>query len=354
MLIVTIANFFAIFLTFAGKLVRKEKIFFFIAIIFLIIFYSIRTDYGNDIPVYMEMFREISRYSLSNLPSLEIEWEPGWVVLNLLFAPFGWQTFLFFLTSIQFLTIYWLISKYVNSRYIWIIFAFYVLNANLLLTDLSMLRQALAMHIVAWSIPWILKNKFFKAGLLILLATTMHTSAYAAFILLLFPLIKNLSPKILATGFLIIFFCVYVSSNFVSNVFQFAFQSETFERYEAYSKNVSINGGIGLGVLLYIITAFSLLFIYTVKGKSLFFNYVFSLFVLTIPFSYVIPSVARIGLYFNLIGIVSLQNLLFQRKNILGLILLIMLFGFIIISYFNFFESPVWKPHFSIYHTIFD
>lgn len=352
MVIVTFANFIAIFIALAGRLIRKERISFLIAIIFLILFYSIRTDYGNDLPTYMESFEKLSNFQLSYVNDNDDRYEPGWLTLNILFAPFGWQAFITFLTIIQFGTIYWLITKYVNAKYFWLIFALYVLNSNLLLTDLSMLRQALAMHIVTWSIPLILDKKFFKAGIIILGASTIHTSAYAALLLLFFSLIKNINAKVIVICFLSIFVLLTAAESLVGDVLKIVFHSENFERYDYYSGD-KVEGGMGLGVMLRVVICAWLLLNYSKTKESLFFNYAYALCVLTIPFSLSVQMIARIGMYFDLIGIVALQNLM-DKKQIVSIIFLMILFYISFLGYFAFFEIPIWKPYFSVYNTIFD
>ncbi len=65
------------------------------------------------------------------------------MILNYLFVPFGWQSFITFLTIIQFGTVYWFINKYSDTKYMWIVFALYVLSSELMLVSLSMLRRRL-------------------------------------------------------------------------------------------------------------------------------------------------------------------------------------------------------------------
>lgn len=353
MIIVTFANFFAIFIALAGRLIRKERISFLIAIIFLILFYSIRTDYGNDLPAYMESFEKLSNFQLSDVNDNDDRYEPGWITLNILFAPFGWQAFITFLTIIQFGTIYWLITKYVNAKYFWLIFALYVLNSNLLLTDLSMLRQALAMHIVTWSIPLVIDKKLVKAVFIILVATTIHTSAFACLFIVAFNLIKNINPRIFWGVFLCLFIILSVAQTLTGDILKLVLQSQSFEKYDVY-EGYKQESGTGLGILLQLLICSWLLWRYSDVRIPFFFNYVYALFVLMMPFSQSIPMIGRIGMYFNLISIVSLQYLASLKKDIIGFGLLLCLLYLSFSGYFGFFESPVWKDAFSKYNTIFD
>ena len=119
MLTVTIANFIAIILAASGRLFRKEKTMLLVAAIVLTLFYSVRTDYGSDIPAYKYLFDMVSSASFSDLLGIQERTEPGWMILNYLFVPLGWQSFITFLTIIQFGTVYWLINKYSDTKYTW-------------------------------------------------------------------------------------------------------------------------------------------------------------------------------------------------------------------------------------------
>lgn len=353
MFIVTLANFFAIILSFVGRLVKKEKLCFLLATTFLILFYSIRTDYGNDISGYMRTFERISTFSSTDVKESEERMEIGWIVINYLFQPFGWQIFIMSLTSVQFGTVYWLINKYASKSYYWIIFGLYVFNANLLLTDLSMLRQALAMHISCWSIPFVLNKKYLKSILVIFGASLFHTSAYAVLAVLFLPSLYKLRPKVIVILFLIIFISLTVAESIVGDMIKLVLASETFEKYSDYEAENSLSG-TGLGVILQVLICMWLVLKYGKTKQSMFFNLTMCLAILMIPFSRSITMIGRVAMYFNLISIVSFQSLTNYRKDFIGVSLLLMYLYVMIIGYFAFFESSVWKPYFSIYHTIFE
>ena len=307
MLIVTIANFFAILIAFWGRILRKEKLYFLIAIIFLICFYSIRTDYGNDFSGYEEIFERTNLYNFANIEDNGDQIEIGWKVLNLIFAPFGFQALIAFLTIIQFFTIYWLISKYAHKTNYWVILALYVLNSNLLLTDLSMLRQALAMHICCWSIPFILNPKFIKSVIIIFLATTFHSSAFVAFLLLVIPFLFRIKPRIIIIVFVSLFCVLMILESVVGDILQLVFANEQFEKYQNY-ENDKVIAGSGLGILFQLGLCVWLLFRHNNNPQNSFFNISLCIGVLTIPFAFSVQMFSRIGMYFNLIGLISYNS----------------------------------------------
>lgn len=353
MLTVTIANFIAIILAASGRLFRKEKTMLLVAAIVLTLFYSVRTDYGNDIPAYRYLFDMLSSASFSDLFGIQERTEPGWMILNYLFVPLGWQSFITFLTIIQFGTVYWLINKYSDTKYMWIVFALYVLSSELMLVSLSMLRQALAMHIVAWSIPLILNRRVIISFLIILLATTMHTSAYAAFPLIVLPYLCGLRKTFLTVSFIIVFVSFMIAEALVDDILNMVLESDTFERYSIYADNEHAFGS-GLSVMLYFVSAVWLLYWHHGSKTNTFFILNNAIAVSLIPFVYSIPLVARVSYYFKLYSLVILPLLFFKKGDFVGKFIFCVIVYIIVSGYFNFFEDPVWKQAFSTYYTIFD
>ena len=349
--VVTFVNFMSIFFLVFGRIIRQEKNTFIIITIVLTLFYSIRTDYGSDIPAYINIFQNISYSSFSNLFNPNEHLEPGWIFLNWFFKPIGWQFFLFILTAIQFFTIYFIITRYTEKKYYWIVFSIYILNCNLLLTDLSMIRQALAMHITAWSIPFIIEKKYLKTILILFAATTIHTSAYVSFLLIPLPFLKNKDNRIITAVCLAVFIFFYIVEKYTGTILSAILNTDTFERYDIYE--IEAKKGSGLGILLWLLTGIWLSLKYYNKNNY-FFILVYWLYIITIPFSITISLVGRIGMYFMLISIVCYQNLTKIKKDAVGFILLLGTLYLNISGYFGFFNSPIWKESYAIYHTILD
>lgn len=355
MITVTIANFLAVFITLLGRIIKRPRTAFWIAVVCLVCFYGIRTDYGNDIPGYIHNFERISQYSYSEILDNNERFEPGWLVLNVFFAPFGWQIFVSFLTIIQIGSISWLISKYVKPQYYWLIFLFFVFNANLLMTGLSMLRQSLAMSIVLLTIPFILRKKYILSVSLIMLATTMHTSAYCTFILILFPWLSKFNWKALSVGISLLFLLFKVADLLVGGILNFVLDFSTFEVYETYAHDENIEkSSSGLFAFFLIIVCIYNLYNARNNITMKLFSLMLGLSATLTPFATVIPAIGRIQLYFILPGIISYSQLPEGKLKIIGCFLLLVLMYVTISGYFAFFESPVWKYAFGTYHTILD
>lgn len=349
--IVTFINFLSIIILAFGRIVRQEKKTFLIITIILTLFYGIRTDYGSDIPSYKNIFQNISFSSFHNLFDLNEHLEAGWIILNWIFSLLGWQFFLFFVTAIQFFTIYFLITRYTEKKHYWIVFALYVLNCNLLLTDLSMIRQALAMHITIWSIPFILKKKYIKTILLLFAATTIHTSAFISFLLIPLPFLKNKDNRFITAICLVLFLFFYIAEKHTGTILSAILNTDTFERYDIY--NIEAKKGSGLGILLWLFTAVWLSLKYY-NRNNYFFILVYWLYIITIPFSITISLIGRISMYFILISLVCYQNFTDLKKDAIGFILLLGTLYLNLSGYFGFFKSPIWKEAYAVYHTILE
>ena len=76
MLSVTIANFTAIILAALRTPFPKGKTMLLVASIVLTLFYSVRTDYGNDIPAYMHLFDMTSSVHFSDIFDIQERTEP--------------------------------------------------------------------------------------------------------------------------------------------------------------------------------------------------------------------------------------------------------------------------------------
>ena len=56
----------------------------------IFVFMALRYDYGNDYMAYLRKFNCFASYYSSRAVDVtDMWWEPGWVLLNFFFAPFG-------------------------------------------------------------------------------------------------------------------------------------------------------------------------------------------------------------------------------------------------------------------------
>lgn len=354
MLIVSLVNIIAVLLTYLSQY-PKYRYGFIGAAVLLICFYGIRYDYGND---YMAYFRSFMSYNLHDVVEYSTDSkgvERGWLFLNRLFASLGFPTLVFFLTIIQFGTIYCFIKKYVDSKYRYLVLLVYLFSPGLMLTMLSMMRQTLAMNIVLWAVPAILRKRFWLSLLLIYLAAQFHQTAYMMLVLPFTIFLMNLSKKIYISIMLGLFVVLFFSGSFLSAQINF-FVESYFDKFEHYANQNNVQKlGSGLGFLLNIV--FFLTFLFGDRHERLERSWFVKMLVISyifIPLSFVIPLIVRVGYYFQIIGIVGLiPILLVCRKNaityaIFGLYMFVVLYSYVV-----FFYNDVWIDKYMEYNTIF-
>lgn len=355
MIIVTIINIISVFLTYIST---KKRYYsgFMVSIIILILFYGIRFNYGNDYPQYLTIFQSIN--SITNIDystdSTELEW--GWKFLNRIFQPLGFFSFVFFLTLIQFVTIYKLIKKYVDPKYWHLALFSYLFSSGLMLTMLSMMRQCLAMNIIIWAIPYILNKKIWKSLFIITLAAQFHQSAYLMMILPFTIYLYKIPKKLYIILTLTIFIFSFIAHDFISTVTS-SLLSNNFEKYEVYIEEQSkLEIGSGIGMIFNFL--FMLFLIFTDQHKlsptSWFFK-MLTISYLLIPISFITPQFGRIATYFNLLGILSITTIAQNSKHNIYIAIFFFTYIFLILyGYFTFFHSPIWIEHYLQYHTIFE
>lgn len=350
-----IANVIALLILLIGQELKIRRNLMPAAILFLICFYGIRQDYGNDFPAYKMWFEQSIRHSIDYFLVEVRNMEIGWVILCRLFSFADFQLFVFFMTIVQFSIVGWFISKYCPPAYRVFVLALYLFWPSLMVIGLSMMRQTLAMGIVLLSVPWILKKKWIKATALILFATLFHTSAYAALPLVIFPWVAKWDYRWLLIIFFTVLGIAVAVPKDIFRLFVLLTSSGDFERYSVYMTVSNVQTRFGFGYIFQLITAVYLIFILKYKSTShrffvvsLLMNYMLS------PITGAVGMVARLMYYYNLVGIVGIVPLVKRaRTDAVAMILCIGFFFLIVLSFTRFFYEPIWTRKFLHYHTIF-
>ena len=355
MLAVSIINIVAVFLTYLSKY-YKFRYGFELAIILLICFFGIRYNYGNDYPAYYAMFADINRYQIIDYSTDSTSLERGWKFLNRIFAPLGFWSLVFCLTAFHFVSIYYIIKKYIDKDQQFVALFLYLFTTSLMLTMLSMMRQCLAMSIILWAIPFILKKNYIKSALLIYLAAQFHQSAYLLFILLICPMLGEISKKKYVFGFIMIFIFLWLMKAPISNLLMDVVQTY-FNKYDIYlAENSGAELSTGVGVIYYSIV-FLCLLVYDPHDKSpeSFFMKMMAVSIIFIPLGLIVQLISRLAAYFQLIGIFGLASIpTFKSKYHLPTVMLFSYVFFVIYGYISFFFSDVWTKSYMEYHTIFN
>lgn len=360
MIPITIVNLIVMILLYSGYRLKIKGNLMPGAIMVLIGFFSIRYGYGNDFKPYEQMFYQITNMSLDRALGHFERLEQGWIVLNYLFRGLDFQLFLAFLTTIQFCSIGWFISHYVDSKYQWAIMGIYLFNPSMMLIQLSMLRQGLAMQLVMISVYFITdKRKYWwVAPLLIYLAVQFHKSAYFAFVFLLLPLLKNLNYKILILIYIALFGIFQFMPEFMAGVINNVLSTDEFDRYDVYmgKGNYAVEMRSGIGYAFQVMLGLYLMFLMRWKStKNRFFVLSMGIFYTTLPLTGLVGLISRVVYYFYQVGLPAYGEIFRRaRRDPLALVIGALLVFYTAQNYIKFFFDPVWTKRYFHYTTIFN
>lgn len=360
MIPITILNFIIVGLLYLSYRLKLKNSLMPACILILIMFFSFRYNYGNDYRAYEKMFNVVRVMSLDASFHRYERMERGWIVLNYIFRDFDFQYLIVLLTVIQFGTIGWFISKYVDVKWQWAVMAIYLFQPSYMLIQLSMLRQGLASQLVMMSIYFLTdKRKYWWVGaLIILLAVQFHKSAYMGFLILLLPLLSKLDYKILIFLYVIIFTVFQFMWDISMSLMNSVLAIDEFERYDVYlgSANVVQEQRTGLGFTFQLLLGLYMLFMLRWKStKNRIFVLSMSIYYATIPLTGLVGLTSRIVYYFYTVGLLGYSEVMKRaERDPIALLLMMVLIFYIGQAYFSFFYDHIWTEKYLHYTTIFD
>jgi hypothetical protein len=323
------------------------------AFVLLALVLGIRYGYGNDFFAYKYMFDH--GYPEDGFRD---DVEPGWYILNKLFKPFGFSSFVFFLTAIEHVMLYDLIRRYVPPQYYWMAVFIYVFNPNYMLIGLSMMRQFLVQVIGLYAVGFAIKKQILPFIVIIMMGFFIHKVALLLLPLFFLPYIKTAKWWL----FLVVFVALYVVIQNMSAIIETMFEGiqETGMKYaDDYLNEEIINGNNTLDKK-YIFHYFIFMFLFVSNVNKLesiekSYSWMVVIGVFFLPFALLFPMALRTSWIYTIAEIISLP-LLFSKERIQ-----IVKYGFIImfvlitlwIDYRAIFLSDIYGPYFENYHTIF-
>lgn len=318
----------------------------------LFIFLALRYDYGNDYWMYQTGFDIINGSQYLDIFSESIHFEPGWVILCILFKPFGFFVMIAFLSFLYCYVLYVLIRDYVPVKLYWFAIFILVFTPGNFLVHLSTMRQTLVIVIFIYSLRFIFKRQLLLYCAFILLATTFHSSAFIllpVYFIQYIPFrINKWSGGVLITLYILLFLIGQQLRPLI-NLIIISFH----EGYLIYDDDGIINSGLGL-----VLNSF--LFLLILINDKYYENKQSFLFKLAIvscmiaPFGVIIMLIGRIQMYFSVILIV-VYPLVYDsiKPKFLKMTFLAILVVFSLFAFFEFFKSPIWIDKFEKYQTIF-
>ncbi|MDE6019916.1 MAG: EpsG family protein, partial [Ruminococcus sp.] len=129
---------------------------------------------GQDTENYRVAYENINKIGLKSF--FLFGWEPGFVLINLLFAKLGFS-FRILLSSIGIFS-YYSVFRFINkySPYPWLSILIYIGFGNFYVS-LFVLRQTLAIAVLLYGFKYIINRQFYQFCLIVILATSFHLTA---------------------------------------------------------------------------------------------------------------------------------------------------------------------------------
>lgn len=342
------------------KLSKETKNLFFLRVCFLVftILVGFREfNVGNDTSTYLALFKNCSILGWKSI-ELIANYEKGYLILNVLISLISNSSrfFMIILSIICNYSIYKFIKD--NSKNYFVSIIFYI-TLLFFYSSMTMMRQFVALSIILLGFKYVKNKSLIKFILIVLLASTFHSSAFIA--LLLYPMyhLKFTNKKVVLILIISIFVYVFLGSLF-NNI------SLYLNKSTAYIDKL---GDVKVASVLYTAVYF-VIYIFTyvlLKNNKNEKNNSFYLFIALISFlinflSIKISILSRASQYFTIFIIVILPNIIDQykfdkrSKPIMYFIICIL---FIIYSSTIICLRPEWNSAFNykncaVSHTCFD
>ncbi len=350
MTITILIGLFAVFFAYISKFIKYGLE---IAWIIIFVFLAIRFDFGNDYNGYWNIYNNLTTVKLHN------QVEPGWLLLNSFFFYFlgknGFYVLVALLSLLNCTVYYVLIRKYVSPNYYWFAVFIYVFDSSLLLIQASMMRQNLAMNLLAWAFVIALGNrskamKMISVLSLILLSYSFHKSSLIGLIFLLLCFVRwDKIYIVLFSMAIVLFFMHEVVIGFLSDIIH-----SYFDSFDVYLSEGELSIGLGFLYKLAWTGLFLILNSYTTNKALYFLNNTVIVSFLVIPFQHFSSGMmGRILFYLSMFSVVVFPCFIqkFKEKYI-SLPMMALYVFFMLSDFVNFFNNDIWKDKFSEYHTI--
>jgi len=318
----------------------------------IFLFLALRYNYGNDYTSYLSGFIKINSYNKVDYFDKYYVVEPGWILLNRIFRPFGFFAMIAVLALFNCVIYYLLIKKYVPVKYYWIAIFLYVFTPGFMLTHISAMRQSVSIALFLFSLDFLYRRAPIRYFAIIIVASFIHTSAMILLPVYLLTYAKWRINKVTIAVIVALFLLIFIFGKVISPVL-YQFVRDFFERYEPYLEVGALNTGFGA-------VYFSSLLLLTLyyeqfqdKETALIFKVAIIGF-LFIPLSLLIELIGRVGMYFTPATIIVYPIIFMKMKSkITKTFFLSFLFTMVLILFFAFFESEVWREGYASYQTVF-
>lgn len=359
MYIVIFASLVCLFLTYLDSigLYRKGLL---VSFLILTILAAIHYDYGNDYMPYYELYNRLTYYPFNYNEIIEGDYKDyGWAFLCYIFKPIGgFFTMVAVLNIIQNTIVYRFIKKQVQRSWWPLSIFIYLFITRFYLLNFSMLRQGFVVCIFLGLWTYIKDKKWWIPLIVLFLCSKVHASSMILIPFSFWGFVPSKNGKFIAIIYTILFFILFLSSNFINSVLDTVLHIEEFSEYaDIYGGNEN-NVTFGIGYILSIIPFFFMLYYLLIINDNVSNRQMVMLsmlYFIIIPFTSVIQLISRIAIYFGVFQIAAIPWAFksVKRHDIRILFMIIWIF-WILYSYWMFFNEGVYANHYKTFHTIFE
>ena len=360
MIFVVVINLLAVLFTYLetkGQMKNGMKIGFILVTLVACLHY----DFGSDYMDYYKLYKEVDSYNFTWATILDRDFfrDPGWLVLNWIFRWFGgFFGLVAVLNIIQNIAYYKFIRNYSSPERRTFSVFLYLFLTTFYMMNFSMMRQGLviALFVAMW--PLIEKRRWALSLLLIFLLSFIHKSVVLLYPFAFWGFVPVKNTKKYAIGGLVLLMALYISQNFLSDVFDRFMLIDDFENYsEKYTDNNTGHSRFGIGAFIqsfpFIIAFLKLIGDndYTDTERRIILLSLIGY--LIVPFTSIIHLLGRAGWYFSAYAIVATPILFSSIKNNAVRLTLTSLYVLLVVyNLFVYYASISWNM--STYHTIFE
>ena len=154
------------------SLVLRKKMPIAVSFFFIFVIMAFQSNIEGDFDKYQQAFSwEETRTA---------EEEPLWLLLNIIFKPFGFSVFIFCLALFQVFILFKFVKKYVPKNYAYLSPILFFFTFGMMLIQMKALRQGLAIEVCTMPFIFNLENKrckFFYCFIPLILACLIHNAA---------------------------------------------------------------------------------------------------------------------------------------------------------------------------------
>lgn len=334
------------------------------SILVITVFVGIRYEWGTDMPTYQlnynyyaESGLKISDFAgLSEIRSGR-SLEFGWAILNVLCKPIGFFGMVILLAIVENILLFDFIKRNVDKGYYWLAIFVYAFNPYLMVLGCSMMRQWLAMCIILFATRYIISGRFWIYVIMVLLASSFHTSALLFIVLYVFRFLKQWHPKngsIIILGALALVW-VLLGSFFAK---EGAIALISTDAFGGYAGELGIDGSssLGFGVIFKLVFyLFCVVQAGRVSDARGLLCLLLLFYIVLLPFTVSIHLASRMDFYIDAITIAAVPVAMkANRDKSLGVLLIGLYIAWNLFLYKSFFSGLSFHYAYINYHTIFE